>query len=116
MKVLFRGHFQEHLIHLHDTWLTRNSVYSAQVATLLKFKKNRRNNLRIDFKSSYWEKKANGTVTELKIEVIEVDTSKIPSIRKSCLKIQCKSVSQRFRCMAYYLEMLLQKDESMFPK
>lgn len=107
MKVLFRGHFQEHLIHLHDTWLTRNSVYSAQVTTMLKFKKNRRNNLRIDFKSSYWEKKANGTVTELKVEVIEVNTFKIPSIRKSCSKIQCKSVSQRFRCMAYYLEMLL---------
>lgn len=107
MKVLFRGHFQEHLIHLHHTWPTRNSVYSAQVTAMLNLKKNRRNNLRIDFKSSYWEKKANGTVTELKIGVIEVNTFKIPSIRKSCLKIQCKSISQRFRCMAYYLEMLL---------
>ena len=82
-------------------------MYSAQVTAMLKFKKNRRNNLRIDFKSSYWEKKANGTVIELKIGVIEVNTFKIPSIRKRCLKIQCKSVSQRFRCMAYYLEMLL---------
>lgn len=82
-------------------------MYSAQVTAMLKFKKNRRNNLRIDFKSSCWEKKANGTVIELKIGVIEVNTFKIPSIRKHCLKIQYKSVSQRFRCMAYYLEMLL---------
>lgn len=87
MKVLFRGHFQEHLIHLHHTWPTRNSVYSARVTAMLNLKKNRRNNLRIDFKSSYWEKKANGTVTELKIGVIEVNTFKIPSIRKSCVNL-----------------------------
>ena len=72
------------------------AVVIAIVIVVTLLQKNRRNNLRIDFKSSCWEKKANGTVIELKIGVIEVNTFKIPSIRKHYLKIQYKSVSQRF--------------------
>lgn len=38
---------------------------SLWVAVIMfKLNKNRRNNLRTDFKSSYWEKKENETVTE----------------------------------------------------